>query len=418
MENNVELAFLEGLTPKVKWWILNDESLLKMAKRVYRKTMSLNSVTTYVKNVVLFSKFLGVSKPVEALKMNLDWEAILNEWIDELIANDNAPKTVRTRIASVKRWLKVNLSKEEWLKIDWREIELPTGWNVESDRIPLKENLREVALHADEKGKAIITLAVSSGLRQSTIAQLKVKHIKILRKDKLIPLQEVLEKNLPLQRDDLGLILIPPEITKERTRKYLTFCSNEALKYLTSYLRKRMKNGEKITDETPLIKSRITKGHLKKIRAIAETWNKLLALTGLDHKSRKWRQLRFHSLRKYFSTWLRLSGVNTDIAEFFLGHRQGVKSVYNLFGDIENPAVISRLAAEYMKAQTALTIFTEEQQIRELERRFQEEIRRKDEQIRQLEKEIRELREIISNLDLKALKEFIAKNKTKNNYIW
>jgi len=54
--------------------------------------------------------------------------------------------------------------------------------------------------------------------------------------------------------------------------------------------------------------------------------------------------------------------------EFWLGHTQGVKNVYNMFGDVENPAVIKKLAEEYSKRIDALTIKIGEEKVKELER--------------------------------------------------
>ncbi|RLE55727.1 MAG: hypothetical protein DRJ30_03365 [Candidatus Methanomethylicota archaeon] len=150
--------------------------------------------------------------------------------------------TINTYFTGVKKWLEVNLSKNEWLDIDWRRIELPATWKMEQDKIPLKEHLRILLDHADEKGKMLITLGVSSGLRIGTITQLKLKNLKVIVDGKIQSITNYLDKQLP--ENALGIIIVTPEITKERTRKYLTFCTPECLKYILTYLHKRLKNGE------------------------------------------------------------------------------------------------------------------------------------------------------------------------------
>ena len=103
---------------------MGDESLLRLAKRIYRKTRSHKSVETYVKAVLLFTKFLNVEKPMMIFKSEIDWESVLNDWIDEMVANGLSNNTINTYFTGVKKWLEVNLSKNEWLDIDWRRIEL------------------------------------------------------------------------------------------------------------------------------------------------------------------------------------------------------------------------------------------------------------------------------------------------------
>ena len=249
----------------------------------------------------------------------------------------------------------MNLSKTEWLNIDWRRIELPATWKMEQDKIPLKEHLRILLDHADERGKMLITLGVSSGLRIGTITQLKLKNLKVIVDGKIQSITNYLDKQLP--ENALGIITVTPEITKERTRKYLTFCTVECLKYILTYLHKRLKNGEKLTSESPLIRSTKSEdGFYILANSVAKIWRNLLKTTGSEKKARKWNLYCFHTLRKYFNTWCKLSGVQSDIVEFWLGHTQGVKTIYNMFGDVENPAVIKKLVKEYSKCIDALTI--------------------------------------------------------------
>jgi len=254
-----------NLYPKLKEKILSDESLLRLAKRIYRKTRSSKSVETYVKVILRFIDFLKVEKPADAFKQNYDWESVLNDWIDELVAYGVASSSINTYLRCVKKWLEVNLSKEEWQSIDWRRVELPSSWKVEQDKIPLKEHLRQLFDSASEKGKALITIAVSSGLRIGTIIKLKLKNVKVYDNGNLKSLISYL--NQPLPENVLGLITVTPEITKERVRKYLTFCTHECLTCLLNYLRKRVLSGENLTPEFRLPK-RIVREEIEYIKSL------------------------------------------------------------------------------------------------------------------------------------------------------
>ena len=396
-----------NLYPKLKEKILSDESLLRLAKRIYRKTRSSKSVETYVKVILRFIDFLKVEKPADAFKQNYDWESVLNDWIDELVAYGVASSSINTYLRCVKKWLEVNLSKEEWQSIDWRRVELPSSWKVEQDKIPLKEHLRQLFDSASEKGKALITIAVSSGLRIGTIIKLKLKNVKVYDNGNLKSLISYL--NQPLPENVLGLITVTPEITKERTRKYLTFCTHECLTCLLNYLRKRVLSGENLTPDSSLFKSSRSIFYVDSLSA-TKIWRNLLKTTGLERKARKWNLYRFHTLRKYFNTWCKLSGVQSDIVEFWLGHTQGVKNVYNMFGDVENPAVIKKLAEEYSKCIDALTIRIGEEKVKELEKKLEEEIKLRDEKIKILEEKLEKL--------IKEIQEIKRSNRTNTTYSW
>ena len=396
-----------NLYPKLKEKILSDESLLRLAKRIYRKTRSSKSVETYVKVILRFIDFLKVEKPADAFKQNYDWESVLNDWIDELVAYGVASSSINTYLRCVKKWLEVNLSKEEWQSIDWRRVELPSSWKVEQDKIPLKEHLRQLFDSASEKGKALITIAVSSGLRIGTIIKLKLKNVKVYDNGNLKSLISYL--NQPLPENVLGLITVTPEITKERVRKYLTFCTHECLTCLLNYLRKRVLSGENLTPDSSLFKSSRSIFYVDSLSA-TKIWRNLLKTTGLERKARKWNLYRFHTLRKYFNTWCKLSGVQSDIVEFWLGHTQGVKNVYNMFGDVENPAVIKKLAEEYSKCIDALTIRIGEEKIKELEKKLEEEIKLRDEKIKILEEKLEKL--------IKEIQEIKRSNRTNTTYSW
>jgi len=99
----------------------------------------------------------------------------------------------------------------------------------------------------------LITLGGLSGLRIGTIIQLKLKNLKVIVDGKIQSITNYLDKQLP--ENALGIITVTPEITKERTRKYLTFSTPECLKYILTYLHMRGQNGETLTSESPLIRS-------------------------------------------------------------------------------------------------------------------------------------------------------------------
>ncbi len=400
--------------------IESSESVRRLAVRAYVRGGSAETVRSYIDGVIMLCKFLGM-EPDEALKAKLDWEGVLNEFIAWLLYDRGVARTTALNyFKGVKKWLQVNLPKDEWNSIDWRNIEKPRTWRVERERIPEKETLKLIMQVANPRDRAVIALAVSSGLRQSTILNLKLKNIKVYENGKITSLLQFLRENMEPSSGAVGVVVVEPEIAKERPEKYMTFCTHEALKYILTYLKMRLKSGENLTESSYLIVDRSKRK--MKAHALKCQWIRLLERAGKNFKHRKWHLFRFHTLRKYFSTWTKLSGVDPWVVEAWMGHKAGIHQVYFLSGieDLENPVLIERLVEEYRKAIPALTIFTEEEKIRELEQRLEQEIKEQNEKLKKIEekykREIMELQLMVKQL-IKKIEE-MEKHAKPINYSW
>lgn len=331
-------------------FVASNKSVLRMVWRIYRRSESINTVRNYIQSVKIFTDFMGYDSADELLQSSLDWEAVLNDFIDHILYDrGGARNTVATYIKGVIKWLRVN-----GVKIDREKIEVPQIWIVERDRLPRKEELRKLFKYGDLVDKVIMLLGVSTGLRRGTIAKLKLGDVNL--------------------DDEIPVIIVRPEIAKERpSRGYITFMTPECKEYLLMYLEHRRMNGEKLNSESPLIGYGYTGRHLSP-KEFTTRWRHLLKKAGLGEKSNKWSVLRFHTLRKYFKTWCTLAGIPGDIVESFMGHISGIKHVYFLSGvdSMENPEVIKILRKEYQKAIPHLTINIDETTVKNLEEELEE----------------------------------------------
>jgi integrase len=333
-----------------KDFIRGNVSVQRLVMRVFRRSESINTVNTYVQAIKLFTEFTSYPNADKLIGSRVDWEAYLNDFIDYLLYNRKTSRaTINLYIAGVKKWLKIN-----GVKVDYDRVEVPQTWIVERDRIPTKTELQTLFKYGDLIDRVVLLLGVSTGLRRGTLVKLRVGDVSL--------------------DDDIPVLRVRPEASKDRpTRGYITFMTPECKEYLLSYLDWRRKNGEEITDESPLIGMQ-TLGRFLKPSALTQRWQRLLETASLNERSRKWRLLRFHTLRKYFKTWATLSGVPSDIVEAFMGHISGIKHVYFLAGvdSMENREVIEILRKEYSKAIPHLTINTSEELVRQLEEELEE----------------------------------------------
>jgi len=358
-----------GLFPCNLKVINENESVKKMAARLYRKSQSEKTVRAYVEALVVFSNWLK-AKPDESIKKKYDWAGMVNEFIDHLITERKCSNaTVSLYATAIKKWLVINE-----VPVSWEKLELPKIWRVERDRLLSKEELREILNGADLTSRVMILALVSSGLRVGALIKLKLKDVRM--------------------EYDTPLIAVGPEISKTR-EGYITFMSKEAKSALLQYLKERELNGEKITPESFLVVKERPRGTPITTQGAMFRWHRLLKKANKATKGRKWYEAHIHTLRKYFKSWASLSGVPEALVEAFMGHRRGIQQTYFLPGleAASNPEVVKRVMAEYAKALPALTIFSEEEKVKALEGRLEETRRQLEEGTKRHEGERHRLEE-------------------------
>ncbi|MEM4204785.1 MAG: site-specific integrase [Candidatus Methanomethylicaceae archaeon] len=343
-------------------FVKNNESIKTVVMRVYRKSMSELSARDYATRLEYFFNWLGV-QPDKAKNMKFDWEAKINEFIDELVAKKIAPRTIRTWVAAVKKWMVMcNIS------INWHNVELPSVWNSEQERMMSKEDLRKLLTSADLLDRVIILCLVSSGLRVGTLTRLRLKDVDM--------------------NYDCPLVRVRPEIAKRR-QGHITFFSSEAKNYLMTYLHERERNGEKLTPDSPLISAEWRRGSPMGRNAISHRWIELLRASNMNQKGRRWNLYRIHGLRKFFKSWATMSGVSKDLVEYWMGHRSSIAQTYLLpnLEESSDPKIIEKVMVEYRKVEPALTIFSDEEKIKELENKIEQQAKIIEERERQFEEQ-------------------------------
>ncbi len=338
-----------------------NKSLEKLALRVFRKGGSSETVEAYVQDTVLFCRWLGM-EPDKALQSKFDWSAMLNEYLDKVIVKDKLSRaSAARRVAGIKKWLLVNDAP-----LDWKKVEMPKIFRRERDQIPTREELRAVLNSTSLPEKVMVLLAVSSGLRLSSILALRLKDIDM-------------EAEVPAVRPS-------PETTKNR-RSFVTFMTGEARGVLSSSLRERQSRGEAITPESFVVASERPQGRRMSAQAAQQRWVHALGRVELAKKAEggRWHTFHFHTLRKFYRSWASLSGVNSDVLEFTMGHRGGIEQTYFVpDADSIPEEVLTRLRREYVKALPALEILTENEKVRQLEAKIQEQAEVNEAKLREL----------------------------------
>ena len=220
------------------------------------------------------------------------------------------------------------------------------------DEAYTREEIQKMFQFAKSRGRLIIAIYASTGIRKGALVDLRMKHL-IKTKD----------DNFSLYKFTIY------ENTKE---EYITFCTPECASMIDTYIEQRKKAGEKTTDESYLIRNDFY--NLSTVQArnaiqinldsLSLLMDRLLVQAGLktvNHRTETYKYQRqnkslFHAFRKYFNTCLANSDVNVTIKEMLMGHSVGLDDSYYRPNE-------KQLLTEYSKAINELTI-NEENRLR------------------------------------------------------
>jgi len=265
---------------------------------------------------------------------------VTNDFLDSLHERGIAPSTMTGHVNAIKKFVEVNTDTA----VNWKRVEKPKLTRVEEDQVPTKAIIRQVLLFADPKERAIALVAASSGMRGDTLAKLSLEDIDL--------------KSEP----DIGIVRVPADKSKGQI-KFVTFISPEAREALVAYLSTR----GKLAPDDPLFAARLG-GFYSEPGKLAKRWVAPLEKAGLGQRSRKWRDYRFHTLRKFFRTAMEYAGVSKSYRERMLGHAGDyLDSAY--FGP-----EFDKLKEQYRKAVPHLTVeeFIGEERMQSLEEELAE----------------------------------------------
>jgi integrase len=181
---------------------------------------------------------------------------------------------------------------------------MPEHRKVKKDRSYTHEEISRLLEIADERMRVVILLLASSGIRIGAIPALRIRNL-----------------------EDLKITIYENE--KE---EYIAFLTPECKKAVDSYIDMRSRYGEKITDNSFLIREQFDirdNFAIRKSKGIGRgglQW-KLEDISRRSNVRSKDVPIA-HGFRKFFTTQLINSKVNIEIREMLLGHKIGLASAY------------------------------------------------------------------------------------------
>ncbi len=236
------------------------------------------------------------------------------------------------------------------------------------DDLPNLEHFEKVLDNSKIKMKALISLAMSSGMGSNELRHLKVKDFLKAHDVDSIDLIDV--DNIPTWH-----------IKRIKTKmSYYTFSSPEANKYLINYLEKTG-----LGPEEWLFPNKF--GDIKDGNVLAIAVGRINDRCGFEKRG-NYRFFHLHVIRKFFKSTCVNYGMSNQDAEWLLGHKPAE------IIDIYTKPSIQRLKTEYIKVLPHLTTIPTDvktilsPEYKELKHKYEEDSKVKDEQISVLEERL------------------------------
>jgi hypothetical protein len=230
------------------------------------------------------------------------------------------------------------------------ESDTPT---IADERIPTKEELAKILCTATPRGRVAIALLALSGLRPQSLGNYQGTD-GLRLKD--LPETTVTATGLTFDQVPSRVVVRKP-LSKNR-RRYFTFLPDEATIYLREHLEERVRHGEPLNPDTPLL-GFDPRGPRKNpcLRTTLVTRDVKVAITKAGYD---WRP---YVLRAYFDTTMIIAESKGLIAHpyiaFFMGHQGDMEARYSTNKGRLPQQMIEDMRASYRKCQPYLETLTQ-----------------------------------------------------------
>ena len=287
--------------------------------------------------------------PKELIKMKQKERFdLLLDFVSMMERKGYAGSYIQSTLKAVKSWLAHNRIEFKG-KIKVKDAQdTPT---LRDERIPTKEELKKIFLSGDKKARVSSVLVAHSGLRIKTLGSyegedgLRIRDIPEL----IIERGSVDFEQIP------ALVIVRKELSKAG-HQYFTFLTEEGCEYSKDYLEERIREGEEMTMDSPIITPKLRMKPFIRAVNIGDIIRAAIRGAGLP-----WRP---YVLRSYFDTQLMLAEskglVLRDYRQFWMGHKGDIENRYTTNKCKLPESVIEDMREAYRRSQDFLQTRLEE----------------------------------------------------------
>jgi hypothetical protein len=245
---------------------------------------------------------------------------------------------------AVKSWLKHNhIALTSTIRIK-DEDSTPT---LQGERVPTPAELGNILRSGSPDARVAVSLMAFSGLRPEVLGNycgtdgLRVGDFRELEVDN--------EKGSADFKATPAFIVVRESLSKAG-HQYLAFLADEACLYVKEYLEARMREGERLTPSSALLKPRYADKAFIRSSNVSDKVRAAIRAAGF--------QWRPYVLRCYFDTRLLLAESNRliirDYRVFWMGHKGDIEQLYTLNKHVLPADLIEEMREAYRKSQRFL----------------------------------------------------------------
>jgi hypothetical protein len=268
----------------------------------------------YLRRLAAFCESQHVTPKSLVAKTEDQLHALMLDYVSQAERAGNAGSFIESTLRAVKSWLAHN-GKEVRRKIKISGAR--DSPSLRDERVPTREELRRILLSGDKKARTACVLVAHSGLRIEALGNYTGTDGLTVRD---LPELRIEDKSVIF--DKIPAILTVRRKLSRAGHQYFTFLGEEGCEYLRDYLEDRVREGETLTPDSPLVTPKLRMKPFIRANNIGDIIRGAMRTGGFA-----WRP---YVLRSYFDTQLMLAEskglVLRDYRQFWMGHK----------GDIEN----------------------------------------------------------------------------------
>jgi len=296
--------------------------------------------------------------PKELVKMEQkERYNLLLDFVTLMEKKGHAGSYIQSTLKAVKSWLAHNRIE---LKGKIKVKDLQDTPTLKDERVPTQDELKKIFFSGDKKARASSVLIAHSGLRIKTIGNYEGRDGLTIG-----DLSELKIDGDSVDFEKIPTLLVVRKELSKAGHQYFTFLSEEGCEYLKDYLEERIREGENITSDSPVITPKLKMKPFIRAVNIGDVIRGAIRGAGFS-----WRP---YVLRSYFDTQLMLAEskglVLRDYRKFWMGHKGDIENRYTTNKQKLPDAVIEDMREAYRRSQdflqTAKREETSEEKLRE-----------------------------------------------------
>lgn len=249
----------------------------------------------------------------------------------------------------IERFKKVILS---WTSYNNLDVKLKVNIKGASDtptianeRVPSKDELSRILRMVSTRGRVSIAMTAFSGLRPESLGD-------YLGADgiRLEDFTEAKMSAIGIQFEKVPTILLVRRALSKARHPYFTFVGSEAIAYIEEYLQERVKQGEKLTPQSPLLAfdpRGVRKNRFLRTTLVTRDIKEAIVKAGFS-----WRP---YVLRAYCDTGMIIAEskglISHPYLQFLMGHKGDIEARYSTNKGRLPPTMIEEMREAYKKCE-------------------------------------------------------------------